>query len=273
MTQATHHKNLLHRMGKAIGETARTNESHFTELLGSLGHLGVLFLAFGFVVVLFMWKEGKLHPSSNAPKVDEMQRFEPNMALKQVPRADVGMRMIFDQANGELGTGSGRLATPSAYPTLPEDIPTNDTGLSSTLPTIDMIGPWTCRVDRDGNSIQMYIQDKKVKFVSGSAGRTERTLLNGDCIYTWGGNTNTKQCGIGQYIEIFTSMAGADGFDVGSLLAGDMTGDTETAVYADLVRSCQKTPVAQSVFTVPEGLQWEESTEDFGGIGISNLFQ
>ena len=269
MTPSTYHKTLLHRMGKAIKETARANESHFTELFGSLGHLGVLFLAFGFVVVIFMWKEGRLNPRSNNSSVGELPKVEPTMALKQVPRADVGMRMIFDQANGELGTGSGRLATPSAYPTATEEEATYTTGLPSELPTIDIVGPWTCVIEQDGDSMQMYIQDKQVKLVSSSAGRTERTLLNGDCIYTWGGDTNTKQCGIEQYIDIFTSMSGSEGIDVGSILASDMSSDAETQVYANLVRSCQKTPVAPSVFAVPEGVAWEESSTD----DLLNLFQ
>ena len=272
MTSTTHHKTLLHRMGKAIGDTARANESHFTELLGSLGHLGVLFLAFGFVVVLFMWKEGRLNPRSTNSNIGELPKIEPTMALKQVPRADVGMRMIFDQANGELSTGSGRIATPSAYPRSVENTQedmTQEPNPPSDLPTIDIIGPWTCVYEQDGSSIQLYIQNKLVKLVSSSGGGTERTLLNGDCLYTWGGAKNTKQCGIGQYVDIFTSMAGTDGLDIGSMIASDVTDNAQAQIYENLIRTCQKTPVAQSVFTVPEGVKWDESsTED-----LLNLFQ
>lgn len=268
------HTKKSHGVSKHIRDTilhsVDENESKITEAFQTMGHYGIILLAFLFVVVIFLWKEGKLN--SPTKSTSNLPSIKPTEALKEVPRADVGMRMIFDQANGELGTDSANLASSSATPSTSQEI-AETLEKPSNLPKLDLQGPWSCATSTTEGSAKLYIQNRKAKFVSTTGGTTENTLLSGDCLYTWSANAGTKQCGFSQYMDLFTSLLpGSEDIDIGSIIEEQMQGDEAQAqAYASLRASCQKTPVSESVFAVPPAVEWDESTSD--GSGIMNLFQ
>lgn len=240
--------------------TVRKNEAKLTDTFQTMGHFGVLLLAFFFVVLLFMWKEGRLNRSAMNPndRTFELPSPYPTTALKDVPRADVGLRMIMDQANGELGTDTARLTSPSA----PLIDGAEGSALKSDYPQLDLQGPWSCTTSTGGGPINLYIHNNKIKMVDSSGSTAENTLLSGDCLYTWKSTTGTKQCGLQQYLELFTGLlSGSEGIDIGSIIQEQMGSDPARAQsYESLRRSCQKVAVAESVFSIPQNVQWAESS-------------
>jgi len=263
------HTKKSHGVSKHIRDTivhsVDKNESKITEAFQTMGHYGIILLAFLFVVIIFLWKEGTLNTSNK--NTSNLPTAKPTEVLKEVPRADVGMRMIFDQANGELGTDSANLASSSATPSTSQEI-SETLEQPSNLPKLDLQGPWSCATSTTEGSAKLYIQNRKAKFVSATGGTTENTLLSGDCLYTWSANTGTKQCGFSQYMDIFASLLpGSEDIDIGSIIEEQMQGDEAQArAYASLRASCQKTPVAESVFAVPTSVEWDESTTDDSGM-------
>lgn len=265
-----------HAISKHVRDTVvhavRTNDSRITELFETAGHFGILLLAFFFVVMLFLWKEGRTSTNQqNASKSANLPQVQPTTALKNVPPADVGMRMIFDQANGELGTNSAELATSSAT-MYDATSPSNE---STSLPKLDLQGPWSCVTTTSEGTAKLYIQNNKVKFINGAGGRTENTLLSGDCLYTWTENTGTKQCGFSQYMDLFSSLLpGSEGMDIdiGSIIEEQMSGDESQAkAFTALRQSCQKGIINASIFVAPTSVEWDESTTDSSG--MLDLFQ
>lgn len=261
------HTKKSHGISKRIRDTilhsVDKNESKITETFQTMGHYGIILLAFLFVVGVFLWKEGKLNSPTKSTNI--LPSIKPTEALKEIPRADVGMRMIFDQANGEMGTNSADLASSSAVPEVSAE--------TATLPKLDLQGPWSCSASTTEGSAKLYIQNGQVKFASTTAGTTENMLLNGDCLYTWIETEGTKQCGFGQYMDIFTSLLpGSEEIDIGSIIEEQMEGNEEQArAYASLLASCQKSPVAESIFAAPQTVEWDESTSYDSG--LMNLFQ
>ncbi|MBP6994475.1 hypothetical protein KBB12_04505 [Candidatus Woesebacteria bacterium] len=269
----TKKKNALSKhIRDTVIHTVRTNDSRITELFETAGHFGVLLIAFFFVIVLFLWKEGKARTDQqNTNKPANLPQAQPTTALKDVPPADVGMRMIFDQANGELGTNSAELATVSAS-MLDNPSPSKE---SENLPKLDLQGPWSCSTITDGGTAKLYIQNNKVRFTNGAGERTENTLLSGDCLYTWAANTGTKQCGFSQYMDLFSSLLpGSEGIDIdiGSIIEEQMGGDeNQSKAFTSLRQSCQKGTINSSIFVAPSSVEWDESTTDDSG--ILDLFQ
>ncbi len=240
--------------------TIRLNEARLSDTFQTMGHYGVLLLAFFFVVLLFMWKEGRLNRSAVTPNDRSfgLPTPYPTTALQEIPRADVGLRMIMDQANGELGTDSARLASPSA-PLIDE---AGGGAPKSEYPQLDLQGPWSCTTSTGGGPINLYIHNNKVKVIDSSGKATENILFNGDCLYTWKSSTGTKQCGLQQYLDLYTSLlSGSEGIDIGSIIQEQMGSDPARAQsYESLRRSCQKVAVAESVFSIPQNVQWAESS-------------
>jgi hypothetical protein len=270
------HTKKSHGISSHIRETilhsVDKNESKITEAFQTMGHYGIILLAFLCVVGIFLWKEGKLN--SPTKSTSNLPTVKPTEALKEIPRADVGMRMIFDQANGELGTDSANLASSSAKPTTSQEL-SKTFEQTSNLPKLDLQGPWSCTTNTNDGSTKLYIQNGKVKFVSTTGGTTENTLLSGDCLYTWSANAGTKQCGLGQYMDLFaTLLPGTEAIDIGSIIEEQMQDDEAQArAYASLRASCQKTQVAESVFAIPQSVGWDESTTETEGVDMLNLFQ
>jgi len=246
------------------------NESKITEAFQTMGHYGVILLAFLFVIAIFLWKEGKLKTSTQS--TNNLPSIKPTEALKVVPRADVGMRMIFDQANGEMSTDEARLASGSALQT-PQDFEENSTQQSRDIPVINLQGPWQCSVKVPEGSAELHILNKNVRFISTSAGTTDNTLLNDGCIYTWQGNTGTRQCGLDQYMDMFSSLlSDSEGIDLGSILAEQVGSDPgQSEAYILLLQSCQKIPSNSSLFVVPQNVTWDESSST--DLDMMNLLQ
>lgn len=268
------HTKKSHGISKHIRDTilhsVDKNESKITETFQTMGHYGIILLAFLFVVGIFLWKEGKLNPPTKS--TSNLPSIKPTEALKEVPRADVGMRMIFDQANGEMGTDEARMASRSANQTA-QDPKINSAQQNTDIPKIDLQGPWQCSVQTPEGSAELHILNNKVRFTSNSGGTTQNTLLNDDCIYTWTASTGTKQCGLNQYMDLFNSLfSGSEGIDISSILAEQIGSDpSQSQEYIMLLQSCKKISSSSSLFLVPQNVTWDESSST--DLEMLNLLQ
>lgn len=258
-------------MARLLGE----HESNITEMFETMGHFGVILLAFLFVIMIFLWKEGTLRgPKKDLNDVSKLPSIEPTVALKDVPQADVGMRMIFDQANGELGTGSARIASSSA---LPDDTDPPESSSANT-PALDLEGPWSCATSTTDGSASLYIESNKVKFALTTDEGTQSVLLSGDCLYSWQESMGTKQCGFGEYLGLFaTLLPGAGDVDIASIIEEQLVGDeAQMKVFQSLRATCQKQSVQASVFQIPQDVDWQEdasSDSQDDSFGILEMFQ
>lgn len=240
--------------------TVHKHEEKLTDTFQTISHFGILLLAFIFVVLLFMWKEGRLNKSAVTPshRSFDLSTPYPTTALKEVPRADVGMRMLIDQGNGELGTDTARLASPSAT-----SINRSDKAVSSyEFPQLDLQGPWSCATATSGGAMSLYIHDNKIHMTDQTTSEAEHMLFNGDCLYIWKSSTGTKQCGLREYLTLFsTLLSGSEGIDIGSIIQEQVGSDpARSQSYESLRRSCRKMPVSDSVFSLPQTVQWKESS-------------
>ncbi len=233
-------------------------DDHIRETFGTLGHLGVMAIAFGLVIALFLLKEGRLGTSGRQGAY--IQGTPPSaIDVSQVPRADVGIRMALDQANGELGTESARLATSQASLTAPPA--TSSSAL--TVPEIDMTGPWYCSYDTGPHSATLSIANSKIRFdLTGETGQKESTIFDGDCLYSWQGNTGTKQCGLAQYLGLLTAYGENGDVDLAQMLLASMQEGEMSEEMQALVASCKKVDVSQSAFTPPAQVTFVEKQLD-----------
>ncbi|HNQ31420.1 MAG TPA: hypothetical protein PKG71_02405 [Candidatus Woesebacteria bacterium] len=242
---------------KMMAHTMEAFEARVGETLGTLGHLSIFFLAFLFVMGAFFWKEGKLGGPRTQTEQSLLPSIAPTQVLEEVPVAEVGIRMLMDQANGEMSSDSASFATPSASNSAltESDIDTVD------YPILDLNGPWQCNAQNSAGSAQLYIADKNMKFSYTSGTESAHALLRGDCLYNWQGSEGGKQCGLSSYLSLFDEMMGSDGFDVGDLLADQMAQDdaTQIELYQLLRASCVAQTPRSDVFTVPQNITWEES--------------
>lgn len=242
---------------KMMAHTMDAFEARVGETLGTLGHLGIFFLAFMFVIGAFFWKEGKLGGTRTQTEQSLLPSIAPTRVLEEVPDADVGIRMLMDQANGEMSSDSASVATPSASPGVSEESAEDTTD----YPMLNLTGPWQCTAQNEAGSAQLYIANNNMKFSYSTGTESAHALLRGDCLYNWQGSEGEKQCGLSSYLSLFDEMMGSDGFDVGDLLADQMTQDdaTQIELYQLLRASCVAQTPRSDVFTVPQNVTWEES--------------
>lgn len=230
--------------------------ARISDTLSTFGHLGVMVLAFGLVVLAFMWKEGRLTRQSTSISSVTLPA-SPEASLTHVPDADVGIRMIFDQANGEMSTGSARIATSSAIPT---DV-TEPAETLEDIPKLDLTGPWQCAVsEAAGEYASLSIANSRMRLEYSGVSSTQNMLFDGDCMYTWESTSGSKQCGMSQYLTILQSLMGTEGLDVAQLLLADGfdTSNGQDSKMLSLLRSCQQSAVNESVFRPPLGVNFTQ---------------
>jgi len=135
------------------------------------------------------------------------------------------------------------------------------------MPQLDLVGPWTCETSSsNGFTTKLYIENKSVKLITQTSKGTEHMLLKDVCVYTWINNGNgKKQCsGISEMITIaeFASQSGF--FDMTSLI--DEMGGQSANAYKSLAASCKKLSVSTAIFSVPQGIKWEEDNTIIDGL-------
>lgn len=226
----------------------RNLEMQLREMSPTFSHLGIFFLAFVLVFILFLWKEGKMFPFKRVTPTPTPAVATPQ-SLDSIPEADVGIQMMIDKANGEMQTSSGSArvqneqATPSA----------------NVRADLDLVGPWVCKAQTKEGPIELYIQNKQIKSTTQTASGAEHTLMSGDCMYEWAGTKGTKQCGMGSYMGLI-EMALTSGMMSFSDLVTDTTGETgDQNGLLQALSSCNKGTIASATFNPPQGVTWTEN--------------
>jgi hypothetical protein len=155
----------------------------------------------------------------------------------------------------------------------------------SPVPTtikIDLTGPYSCEYSEKGQAAQAYIKDKNISLQM-TQGQGENFLLKGDCYYKWEPHTYTgeKVCGVSTLVNLYQTVSAVGGVDLSSILSMAQSSDANVAsISADFVQktisSCKKEPVKDSVFTLPYGVVFKDSTpagaagsssDETGGLG------
>lgn len=236
-------------MNSTYHPTESSYQSRIFEATQTLKHLGVMLIAFIFVVVVFMLKEGKI-PGT---KKENLTRGVVTIPSESTTLDEAGP---LEKEQGKLiekALGIMKDATSSASP-----------GLQNSLPPLDLKGPWQCGTISSSGRMNISIKDKNIRaFVTQNAS-TENTLVTKDCMYTWTGNSGTKQCGMGQYIDLFETLTSSGMVSIPSMIESQMKGASESAEITNLLSTCKKTPIEDTIFVVPSGIQWKETTVENG---------
>jgi len=127
---------------------------------------------------------------------------------------------------------------------------------------IDLQGPLICQSKLEEASISAYIKDKKIKVAIDKDNQIENILVSGDCFYNWEDNeyTGRRICGLSPLFSVAQTMmslglVGADTlFSQLNSLGIDNKIATDPGHINQLLNSCQKRAVEESVFIIPQNV-------------------
>jgi hypothetical protein len=152
---------------------------------------------------------------------------------------------------------------------------------------IDLNGPYMCSYADKQQSAQVYIKNKNI-LIQMMQAHGENILINGDCYYKWEPNqfTGDKMCGVSTYLGLYETMSALGGVDIGSVLSiAHLSDDKGAALSSDfienVVNSCKKQEVSDTVFAIPRTVSFKDTTptgtqDQSGGLGglggLGNLF-
>lgn len=131
--------------------------------------------------------------------------------------------------------------------------PTSATILSPTIKkmtSFNLQGPLVCQLTDKEASISAYIKDKNIfAKVIEKEGR-QNFLFKEDCLYLWqdGQYTGEKICGVGQYLNLVTSLPF---FDFSSVIGNYSKNLFKELNFSRLVSSCEAKKVEDEIFTLP----------------------
>jgi len=220
------------------------------EIRKTLAHLGWFFIAFVIVVLIFMLKEGRFTPKY--PQVVPSPVI-PN-AISQpsdIPIVKESVQGMMDKVNNDNAIASSQAKLASNASTLkPQD--------NSTLQKLDLQGPWVCSYQVAGDKTEAFIQNKSIKVISTSNLIKKQMLIKDDCMYNWQGSTGSKQCDIGQYLQLF-EMASASGLIDLNQIIQSQVGNAKSQDAVELIKSCKKIAIIDSIFAIPQGVTWTET--------------
>lgn len=128
-------------------------------------------------------------------------------------------------------------------------------------------GPLVCDYSSKESTWSAYIKNKQVYIEGTTTGPKQYFILQGDCLYSWQqkNSKGVKQCGVGQYIQIFeqiqslglgnmlsenSSFSFPSQFASKIPLSGDMVGK--------LMNSCIKKEIKDSYFVLPKEIGFQE---------------
>ena len=123
-------------------------------------------------------------------------------------------------------------------------------------------GPLKCAYSYGEDTITAYVKDFQLYVAMPNKGEKERILLKGDCVYNWdeGEVTGKKMCGVGQYVVMFQSLSATGSISpdiiIDSLSKMQPSGPDIDA--RKLVNACVKEEVNESVFALPQSINFVE---------------
>lgn len=246
-------------VNKLVNHVGQRIQPRISEAMKTLSHLGILGIAFVLVVLIFMWKEGTLPLDKTRGKLSAQgdKPVQNSTLITTFPTPIV--EQVFPPGSGiEQTTSEETKSFLSA-----EEL--------ASLPKLDLQGPWQCIATTPSGSAKIYIKSKNIRTSFSTNGAIDNTLVTNDCMYNWGSGKGTKQCGVGQYLDTFEMLSSSGVISVSELMQNQVSSATESAEMVSVLKSCQKAPFSDSVFTVPSGIQWEETVTESSSTDSSGI--
>ncbi len=146
----------------------------------------------------------------------------------------------------------------------PTSIPVSPTTSAKETMKINLSGPLSCSYTDSTSMVSARLKNKNLLVARTEQMKLTNYLVNGDCLYTWGGENQPgkKMCGIGQYVSILDTLSNFGLLDVSSIMGNlsqfGLKSDTLPSedVIASVLKNCKKESIGDSVFTIPSTIQF-----------------
>ncbi len=147
----------------------------------------------------------------------------------------------------------------------------------SQVDTLDLSGPYVCTVNDNGMRIDAHIKDYRVHVAFINKTEKEHLVLDGDCLYHWGGTTNkgVEYCGIDVFMTTLTMLSSSDIMDVETLFTlstafiedEDAQNVANKLADTNVEEACAKKEFSDKVFAIPEDVTFvSESIMEDGSL-------
>ncbi len=162
---------------------------------------------------------------------------------------------LFFRTTGKL-TLTSKQTIPSPIPTIMVPTPTPEI-------KIDLQGPYMCAKTDGASKVTVNIKNKQIYAQIMRDNTSDYVLLKGDCLYRWQGYRGDKTCGISQFMTLYDTMSAFGAVNAKTIMdaiaSSGFASASDEAMLGDVMQTCQKQEVAESIFVVPTNVTFKDS--------------